>query len=149
MNASPSPEISVHNRQRKIALDRGELEQFAGRVLPICLRERSRGPGLTSLEEVQVLLISDRRMSELHRRFMELDGPTDVITFQHGEIFISVETARRQAQVHRTSLAYELHLYLVHGLLHLHGFDDHSPAARRRISSVQEKIVASARQDQT
>ena len=41
----------------------------------------------------------------IHRRFMGIAGPTDVITFQHGEIFISVETARRQAQAHRTSLA--------------------------------------------
>ena len=44
------------------------------------------------------ILISDRRMSELHRRFMGIAGPTDVITFQHGEIFISTETARRQAR---------------------------------------------------
>lgn len=144
MKATAPPEISVHNRQRKIALNRDELERFAERALPLCLREPSRGPGLTSLGEIQVLLISDRRMSELHRRFMGIAGPTDVITFQHGEIFISVETARRQAQAHRTSLAHELRLYLVHGLLHLQGFDDHSPAARRRMDSVQEKLAARA-----
>jgi probable rRNA maturation factor len=147
MKVLPRPDISVHNRQRKIALDRDELKQFAGRALPICLRERTPGPGLTSLKEIQVLLISDRKMSELHRRFMDLDGPTDVITFQHGEIFISVETARRQAQRYRTSLSYELCLYLVHGLLHLHGFDDHAPADRRRMRWVQEKIVAAAQQE--
>ena len=141
MKAALSPEISVHNRQRKIALNCEELERFAGRALPLCLRERSCGPGLTSLEEIQVLLISDRRMSELHRRFMRIDGPTDVITFQHGEIFISVETARRQARAHQTSLAHELRLYLVHGLLHLHGFDDHSLVSGRLMGSVQEKIV--------
>jgi probable rRNA maturation factor len=144
MKTSASPEISVHNRQRKIALNRRELEQFAKRALPLCMRERRRGPGLTSLGEIEVILISDRRMSELHRRFIGMAGPTDVITFQHGEIFISVETARRQAQAHRTSLAHELSLYLVHGLLHLHGLDDRSPAARRRMGSVQEKILARA-----
>ena len=144
MKATAPPEISVHNRQRKIALNRDELERFAERALPLCLREPSRGPGLTSLGEIQVLLISDRRMSELHRRFMGIAGPTDVITFQHGEIFISVETARRQAQAHRTSLAHELRLYVVHGLLHLQGFDDHSPAARRGMDSVQEKIAVRA-----
>lgn len=144
MKVAPFPEISVHNRQRKITLNRDELERFAERALRLCLRERSRGPSLTSLEEIQVLLISDRRMSGLHRRFLGIDGPTDVITFHHGEIFISVETARRQARAHRTSLAHELRLYLVHGLLHLHGFDDHSPAAGRLMGSVQEKIVARA-----
>ena len=75
---------------------------------------------------------------------MGITGPTDVITFQHGEILMSVETARRQARAHRTSFAHELRLYLVHGLLHLHGFDDDAPAARRRMGAIQEKIVASA-----
>lgn len=145
MKESAPPEVSVHNRQRKIAFNREELGRFAERALRLCLRERSRGPGLASLDEIQVILISDRRMSEIHRRFMGIAGPTDVITFQHGEVFISVETARRQAQAHRTSLGHELRLYLVHGLLHLQGFDDRLPAGRRRMSSVQRKIVAHAK----
>lgn len=144
MKASLRPKISVHNRQRKLAISRDELERFAERALSLCLRERSRGPSLTSLNEVQVLLISDRRISEIHHRYMEIKGPTDVITFQHGEIFISVETALRQAQAYRTTLGHELNLYLVHGLLHLQGFDDRSPAERRRINLVQKKIVARA-----
>lgn len=139
-----SPRISLHNRQRKIGLDRAELRKFAERALRLCLGEPPRSPCLTSLEGVEVVLISDRRMSALHRRFMGIGGPTDVITFQHGEIFISVETAQRQAQAHRTSLAHELRLYLVHGLLHLHGFDDRTPAEHRRMSLIQEKIVARA-----
>ncbi len=116
------PQISVFNRQRKAALDRAELEDFARRALPLCARER--GSGLTSLEEIGVLLISDRKIDQLHRRFMGIAGPTDVITFQHGEICISVETAQRQAAAFGTSPEHELRLYLVHGLLHLHGFDD-------------------------
>jgi probable rRNA maturation factor len=136
------PEISVRNRQRKIALDQAALERFARRALPLCARER--GHGLSSLEEIAVLLISDRKISALHHRFMQVEGPTDVITFQHGEIFISVETAQRQADAHHTSLDHELRLYLVHGLLHLHGFDDCVPAGRRRMQAVQEKIVLTA-----
>ena len=48
-----------------------------------------------------------------------LAGPTDVLTFRHGEIVISVETATRQAKVFRSSLAGEIRLYLLHGSLHL------------------------------
>ncbi len=103
---------------------------------------RERGSGLTTLAEIHVLLISDRRISQLHQRFMQIAGPTDVLTFQHGEIFLSVETARRQARVHRGSLGGELRLYLLHGLLHLQGFDDRTPAARRRVEAVQEKLLA-------
>ena len=136
------PQIFVFNRQRKVALDRAELENFARNALPLCARER--GAGLTSLAEIGVVLVSDRKISELHWRFMQIDGPTDVITFQHGEIFISVETAQRQAKTHRTSLASELRLYVVHGLLHLQGFDDHRTGDRRRMFAAQERIVASA-----
>jgi probable rRNA maturation factor len=136
------PAFSVRNLQRRIALDRVALEQFGRRALSACLRERGRG--LTSLEEIDVLLVSDRKMSELHRRFMGISGPTDVITFQHGEIFISVETAQRQAEVFGTSLEYELRLYLVHGLLHLQGLDDLDMADRRRMRSAQERVVALA-----
>jgi probable rRNA maturation factor len=136
------PAISVRNMQRRIALDRVALEQFARRALNACLQERGRG--LTSLEEIDVLLVSDRKMSELHCRFMGIVGPTDVITFQHGEICISVETAQRQAEVFETSLEHELRLYLVHGLLHLHGLDDSNMADRRRMRSAQERVVALA-----
>ena len=83
-------------------------------------------------------------MAELHRRFIGIAGPTDVITFQHGEIFLSAETAERQAADYRTSLHDELRLYLVHGLLHLAGYDDRRPAERKRMERLQEKIVAQA-----
>ena len=134
------PQITVFNRQRRVALARTRLEDFARRALVLCARER--GAGLTSLAQVDVVIISDRKMSELHRRFLHIEGPTDVITFQHGEIFISVETARRQARAEGTTLLYELHLYLVHGLLHLQGFDDRLPKERRRMAALQERILA-------
>ncbi len=140
MRKATLPQVFVHNRQRKAAVDRDALEQFARRALILCLEER--GAGLTKLDEINVLLISDRRSADLHRRFMQIPGPTDVITFQHGEIFISVETARRQAKTHHTSLGHELRLYMVHGLLHLHGFDDRDPAAAVRMQRVQERIVS-------
>lgn len=135
-------EIFVQNRQRQLPVDRLALEEFARRALPLVLRENGRG--LMTVREVHALLVSDRRISQLHQRFLQIAGPTDVITFQHGEIFISVETAARAAKSHRTSLAHELRLYLVHGLLHLHGFDDRDPAARALMHVTQERLVAAA-----
>jgi probable rRNA maturation factor len=142
MRSPDPPKVFVHNRQRKVLLDRSALQDFARRALRLCAQER--GTGLTNLQEVHVLLISDRRMSGLHRRFMQIAGSTDVITFDHGEIFISVETARRQARSYKTSLGHELRLYLVHGLLHLRGFEDANLAARRRMERTQERIVRQA-----
>jgi probable rRNA maturation factor len=141
MKDASLPRILVFNRQRKVAVDRAELEDFARRALPLCARQR--GAGLTKLSEVSVVLVSDRKISQLNRRFLQIAGPTDVITFQHGEIFISVETAERQGRQYRTALASELRLYLVHGLLHLHGLDDHRAADRRRMFEAQRRIVAS------
>jgi|SRR3954451_1916802 probable rRNA maturation factor len=133
--------LEVLNRQRRVRVDVCSLQDFAEGALRECLRTRG---GLSRLREITVVLISDRKISELHSRFMNIAAPTDVITFQHGEIFISTETARRQArQVGATTLG-EIRLYIVHGLLHLHGFDDKTPAAARRMARMQERIVRRA-----
>ena len=96
---------------------------------------------MSKLHEVFVWLISDRRMSWLHRKFLGEEETTDVLTFQHGEIFISVETAKRNARIFATSLIRELELYIVHGLLHLHEFDDRTPPEARKMKRAQEKIL--------
>src|SRR4051812_1218985 len=124
-----SQRIALTNRQRRTQLDVPALKRFAADALSLCLASASPGCSvLRTLREIDVLFISDARMAQIHRRFLNLAGPTDVITFEHGEIFISVDTAIRQAKRFGTTSEYELRLYLVHGLLHLHGFDDQSPA---------------------
>ncbi|PYJ63922.1 MAG: rRNA maturation RNase YbeY [Verrucomicrobia bacterium] len=140
-----SPRITVRNLQRKIPVNVAELQQSAVKVLRRCLQLQKRKPmDLTRSRNVFVWLISDRRMSRLHRQFLGKTGPTDVLTFQHGEIFISVETAERHARVFGNPLVRELQLYIVHGLLHLHGFDDRTPAEAHKMKSTQERILRSA-----
>jgi len=96
------------------------------------------------LEQIVILLISDERMADLHRRFLNQSGPTDVITFQHGEIFISVPTAKRQGREFGTSTLAEIELYVVHGLLHLSGFDDRTPVSRRRMRAAEARVLRNA-----
>ncbi len=137
------PKVTVHNLQRAVSIDVVDLENFAAEALCRCLQlRRNKRTDLTKLREISILFISDRRMTSLHRRFLKQSGSTDVLTFQHGEIFISAETARRQARAFGNSLARELRLYVVHGLLHLHGLDDRSEADARRMKAAQEKILA-------
>ena len=141
------PTITVFNRQRVVPVQAAALQEFAQRALKECLRLPGRKPdGLSKLQELSVILVSDRRMAELHRRFLQQAGPTDVITFQHGEIFVSAQTARRQARSFRTSLEQELRLYIAHGLLHLHGFDDKTPTDAAKMKRTQERVVASSLQ---
>lgn len=136
--------LSIINRQRAIPVDLASLEAFASRAVTQCLKLRLGSNPLSTLPEVSVVLVSDRRIAEIHRRFMNDPAATDVITFQHGEIFVSTETAKRQARQFRTTFEHELRLYLVHGLLHLAGFDDKTPAASAEMKRLQERIVASA-----
>ena len=136
------PEITVHNLQRKISVNVAELEKFAGNAVQYSLQLHQRQrTDLRKSSEICVWLISDRRMVLLHRKFLGQSGPTDVLTFQHGEIFISVDTARRHARAFENSLLRELKLYMVHGLLHLHGFDDQTPSESHKMKAAQERIL--------
>jgi probable rRNA maturation factor len=142
------PEISVRNRQRTISVNAADLEKFAMKAMRNVLQlQKGKRTDLAKLRQIFVWVISDRRMSRLHLRFLGEIGPTDVLTFQHGEIFISVETAKRHARVFGSSLMRELQLYIVHGLLHLHGFDDHTRSGARRIKREQEKILGDCSPD--
>ncbi len=136
------PEITVRNLQRTIPINSKSLEDFAKKALPLCLslRKTSR-TDLVTLREIFVLIISDRRMAALHQQFLNESGPTDVITFSHGEIFISAETAKRHARQFRTSLQREVQLYIAHGLLHLHGFDDRDQTGSRKMKTIQRGIL--------
>ena len=136
------PKIAVRNLQRTVAVDIVDLEDFAANAVRLCLQiHKNKSTDLRKVREILVLLISDRRMASLHRQFLREFGPTDVMTFQHGEIFISPQTARRHARRFGTSLARELRLYVVHGLLHLHGLDDRSEVDARKMKKVQEEIL--------
>jgi probable rRNA maturation factor len=142
------PEISVRNLQRTISVNAVGLEKFATQAVRHCLQSRKRKQtDLSKLPRIFVWLISDRRMVRLHQQFLGQTGPTDVLTFQHGEIFISVETAKRHAQIFGNSLMRELQLYIVHGLLHLHGFGDRTQSGARKMKKAQEKILSDCSRD--
>jgi probable rRNA maturation factor len=131
------PEISFLNRQRARTIDLQRLSQFAQSA-----SEKAEAISRTPLPQaIIVALVSDRRISAIHRQFMQIPGPTDVITFQHGEIIISVETAHRQATQLDKKLFEELGLYLLHGLLHLAGYDDATDAGFREMDRLQRKLM--------
>ena len=136
------PKINVQNLQRKITVNVAELEKFAINAAQHALQlHERRQTELRKLSEIFICLISDRRMALLHRKFLGRPEPTDVLTFQHGEIFISVDTARRHARAFKDSLICEFKLYIVHGLLHLHGFDDQTPSEAQKMKAAQERIL--------
>jgi probable rRNA maturation factor len=98
--------------------------------------------------EISVAIIDDAEIQSLNRRFLEHDYPTDVLTFPmdrddqigylSGEVVVSHETAAvaaREQSVHRDD---ELMLYIIHGLLHLTGFDDKNAEGAKQIREAEK-----------
>ena len=146
MNESPTsrlPEIVLLNRQRGRRLPVASLLRFAQRALVLCARESADGlHSLCRLQEVVVTFVSDRRIDKIHRQFMDIPGATDVITFEHGEVVLSADTAERCGAEFGHGAAAEAALYIVHGLLHLNGFVDGTEAERAAMHAVQDRIWA-------
>ena len=110
--------------------------------------------GLQPALEINVVLTDDRRIQELNRAYRGIDGATDVLSFSQieggaefvpapagrlllGDVIVSVETARRQAQEQGHSLDAELRHLAVHGALHLLGYDhetDEDEASMNRLA---------------
>jgi probable rRNA maturation factor len=134
-------EIVVSNRQRRVPVKLAWLRKVAKAAVGECLPHSDDGKfALKSLEEVDVAVVSDAVISQVHEDFMGIAGATDVITFDHGEIVISAETAVGYAKEHRHTVDEELALYIVHGLLHINGYDDKTAAAKKRMFAVQDKV---------
>ena len=135
------------NRQRAVPARQLALPTVRAALktaLPLVREAERRESVLGQLEEIGIILVSDERISALHHEFMSDPTPTDVITFLHGEIVISAETAWREARRRKLPMAEETSRYAVHGLLHLAGWSDLDAVAAAEMRSVQEKILRRA-----
>jgi probable rRNA maturation factor len=142
MQSRPGLQVNVQNRQRAVRVNLSWLRRFA----PIALEKCRAHSGdqcfaLDNLSEIEVAIVSDHVMARLHQRFLGQGGSTDVITFDHGEIVISAETALANAARYRHSVDEEIALYTVHGLLHLNGFEDATLRDAARLRTVQNRVM--------
>ena len=136
------PPLELYDHQSALPLDMERLLRAAADAIPLIMEHP--GPHdsvLDELDEVEVSFISDADIAQAHAEFLNDPTPTDVITFQHGEILISTETAVRQAADHAQDSQRECALYIIHGLLHLHGHDDHAADEAAAMHGIQEEIL--------
>lgn len=105
--------------------------------------------------EVSILLADDEGISILNKQYRGIDGPTDVLAFSQreadsdfaghgdllGDVVISVETAIRQAAERGVDLDSEIDVLLVHGLLHLLGYDHAQPEQAEKMFARQAELV--------
>jgi len=106
-----------------------------------------RRQGAPAHAQVTLVLVSDRAIRSLNRRFLRRDRTTDVLAFPGedraflGEVVISVDRARAQAKEAGHDPAAEIALLAAHGVLHLLGYDDRTAAQRARMMRRQRRLL--------
>jgi probable rRNA maturation factor len=96
---------------------------------------------------LNVVFVNDKYMRAINKAYRGKDEPTDVLSFSYGtedligEVYISVETAKRQAKEHKHRLVDELIRLIVHGILHIHGFDHEEEADYKKMLAVEKEVL--------
>jgi len=133
--------IRIANEQTVLPVDRRRMRSAVRMIL--------RDHGIAS-GEISVAVVDDATSARLHREYLQEDGPTDVLSFPleaadgylEAEIVVSAETAAAAAPRFGLTPGDELLLYVIHGMLHLVGYDDTTPRQRAAMRSQERRYVA-------
>ncbi len=132
-------------RSVKLQVDKSILLEAAQRTLEIT--------GSSHQVDLSIVIGSDAFLRKLNLQYRQVDSPTDVLAFPAdeldpdtadyylGDVIISLPRAQEQASSAGHSLQDELQLLVVHGVLHLQGYDHSSPSDKKKMQSVQDKIL--------
>jgi probable rRNA maturation factor len=150
-------EIYLNNQQDRITIDE-DLEHILRRVVQrVMEQESTTGPG-----ELSITLVDDADIHELNRIYRQIDRVTDVLSFPAddlltdlepdapriwGDVVISMERAAAQAEEYGHSLVREVSFLVVHGVLHLLGFDHANEADAEIMEKKGEQVLQSLRID--
>lgn len=125
--------ISIHSSQEVVEIDRGRMREIVRTVLD----------GEKKAEaEISLAFVDNETIHVLNKRYLDHDEPTDVLSFPlsdpkakklAGELVLGVEVAQEQANERGHDVEAELALYVIHGLLHLCGYDDHEDDDRKEM----------------
>lgn len=137
------PSLLWANRQRAVPLDLPKIRRIVEVALPLCVG-KPRRKGLSLPAEVEISLLGEAAIAKVHGEFLDDPTPTDVITFEHGEILIGVPIAAANAKKFRHPADHEVALCAIHGLLHLLGYDDLAEKERVIMHARQEEILEEA-----
>lgn len=135
------PKVEIMNLQSAHGVNRALLRKV---LLKTMKEAKARGT-------LSLAVVDEVEMTELNRRFLGREEPTDVLSFpmrdedesdMFGEIVVCADVAAREADARKTPYDTELALYALHGLLHLLGYDDGTPAQRRLMREREREILA-------
>jgi len=95
--------------------------------------------------DLNYIVTNDKEIQELNKKYLKHDYPTDVLSFRYskgqiidGEIFISIETVKRNSKIYKTTVKNELLRVIIHGTLHLCGFKDRKKAEKEIIRKAED-----------
>ncbi|HEX4264678.1 MAG TPA: rRNA maturation RNase YbeY [Verrucomicrobiae bacterium] len=144
-----SGSLLIKNRQRTIPLNTRLLRTLTASLLKELLKIEQF--------DLAIHIVRAPEMARLNEQFLQHSGSTDVITFDYsedsklktqkpkpalqGEIFICIDDAIAQAREFRTSWQSEIARYVIHGILHLRGFDDIRAADRRKMKREENRLL--------
>jgi probable rRNA maturation factor len=133
-------DIELTDQQTALATDTVTLKSAARQIL------LDHGPPTA---RVSIAIVDDPTIHALNQRYLQHDYPTDVLSFVldqsadglEGEVVVSIDTAVDQATEYGTSPQQELLLYVIHGMLHLVGFDDTTDDLRERMRAAERQYL--------
>lgn len=107
------------------------------------------GSEMKKIGEIAVIFCSDHYIIDINRRYLGHDYFTDIITFDYtegdklsGDLFISIDTVKENAALYGADFATELNRVIVHGLLHLIGYDDHTPEQTAQMRAKEDYYLS-------
>lgn len=139
--------VAVANRHPRLRADARAVTRVIATLEAAHDRIAPRRPP-PPVGELSIVFLTDPDLAALHRDFLDDPTTTDVITFEGqpglgsaGEICVSADTAAAYAREHGRPFAKELTLYVVHGWLHLCGYDDLQPARKRAMRRAEARAM--------
>lgn len=133
--------IAVNDQQNLIQVDdklTSMLQTIAGKTAQI--EGYSQG-------EISFAFVDNMQIQELNLKYRQIDSPTDVLSFSMddeiwGDIIISIQRAQSQAEEYGHSIERELGYLVVHGILHLLGYDHKSPGEKMEMRRKEERVLS-------
>jgi len=133
--------IAVNNQQDLIQVDE-KLTKMLGTIAEKTAQIEGYSQG-----EISFAFVDNKQIQELNRKYRQIDSPTDVLSFSMddeiwGDIIISTERAKSQAEDYGHSIERELGYLVVHGILHLLGYDHKSPGEKIEMRRKEERVLS-------
>ncbi len=130
--------LIIKNLQKKIPINRRKIKETVLKIIST--------QGLAKIGAINISFIDDGLIKKINSRFHGSNFPTDVLAFDLSsdknyllvDIYISADTAARNSITYRTDPVSEIYLYVIHGMLHIAGYDDQSPRDKRIMRSKEE-----------